>query len=212
MPRTSKTPTKGTSIESTPEIRAKALVVHERLCREYGCPIAYFHELDPLSELVSSLLSHRTKNSDSGRAFKQLRRRFPTWDAVRDAPTADVEDAIAPVTWPEQKAPRIQAILREISARQGTLDEHTLDFLAERPVREARDWLEVARRCRSEDERRGAPVQPPAPAGAAGRQSPSSRRAAARVDPGEPRGRAVARRARGPASAGLGCPAGIRQP
>lgn len=82
-------------------LREKALVVHERLCAAYGCPIAFFHDLDPLSELVSSLLSHRTKNADSGRAFRQLRARFAAWDAVPDAPTADVEAAIAPVTWPD---------------------------------------------------------------------------------------------------------------
>ena len=122
--------------------RARALVVHERLCAAYGCPIAFFHDLDPLSELVSSLLSHRTKNSDSGRAFRQLRARFPDWPAVRDAPTADVEAAIAPVTWPEQKAPRLQAVLRDIAERRGALDAHALDFLAELPVPEARAWLE----------------------------------------------------------------------
>jgi endonuclease-3 len=122
------------------ELRAKALLVHERLCAAYGCPIPYFHDLDPLSELVSSLLSHRTKNSDSGRAFRQLRRRFPAWEQVRDAPTAEVEEAIAPATWPEQKAPRIQQVLRDVTARRG--GDLSLDFLAELPVREARDWLE----------------------------------------------------------------------
>jgi len=138
MPRTTKT----TPIEITPELRAKALLVHDRLCAEYGCPIAFFHELDPVSELVSSLLSHRTKNADSGRAFRQLRARFPTWDAVRDAPTSDVETAIAATTWPEQKAPRIQAVLREIGERRGTVGDDALDFLAELPVPEARAWLE----------------------------------------------------------------------
>jgi endonuclease-3 len=123
--------------------RQKALVVHERLCAAYGCPIAFFHELDPLSELVSSLLSHRTKNRDSGRAFRQLRERFATWEAVRDAPTAAVEEAIAPVTWPEQKAPRIQAVLGAIAERRGTLDAGALDFLAELSVPEARAWLEA---------------------------------------------------------------------
>ena len=118
----------------------KALLVHERLCAEYGCPIAFFHDHDPLSELVSSLLSHRTKNRDSGRAFRQLRERFPTWEAVRDAPTAEVEAAIAPATWPEQKAPRIQQALRDIAGRHGAL---SLDFLAGLPLREARDWLEA---------------------------------------------------------------------
>ena len=118
----------------------RLLEIHRRLCDEYDCPIAYFHELDPLSELVSSLLSHRTKNRDSGRAFRQLRERFPTWEAVRDAPTEAVEEAIASATWPEQKAPRIQQALRDVVRRHGTL---SLDFLATMPVREARDWLEA---------------------------------------------------------------------
>ncbi|EYD76659.1 Endonuclease III [Rubellimicrobium mesophilum DSM 19309] len=94
------------------DLKAKALAIHRRLCREYGCPIAYFHDHDPLSELVSALLSHRTRNADSGRAFTALRSRYPTWEALRDAPTAEVETLIRGVTWPEQKAPRIQATLR----------------------------------------------------------------------------------------------------
>ena len=127
-------------MQASSELRARALVVHERLCAEYGCPIPYFHDLDPLSELVSSLLSHRTKNRDSGRAFRQLRERFATWEAVRDAPTAPVQEAISPATWPEQKAPSIQQILREITTiRSGHL---SLDFLSDLPGRAARDWLE----------------------------------------------------------------------
>lgn len=125
--------------ETAALLREKALEVHERLCAEYGCPIPWFHHLDPLSELVSSLLSHRTRNADSGRAFKALRARFPTWDAVRDAPTEQVEETIAAVTWPEQKAPRIQAVLRAITEHRGEL---SLEFLATMPAREARDWLE----------------------------------------------------------------------
>ncbi len=81
-----------------PDLREKPLLIHERLCRSYECPIPYFHELDPLSELVSSLLSHCMRNADSGRAFKALRARFADWAAVRDAPTAEVEATIANVT------------------------------------------------------------------------------------------------------------------
>lgn len=117
----------------------KALEIHARLCRLYGCPIAYFHDLDPLSELVSSLLSHRTRNADSGAAFKALRARYPDWADVATAPTAEIEATIARATWPEQKAPRIQAVLRAIQAERGTL---SLDFLADGPVDAARAWLE----------------------------------------------------------------------
>ncbi len=120
-------------------LNEKAVEIHRRLCRLYGCPIAYFHALDPLSELVSSLLSHRTRNADSGAAFQALRRRFPDWAEVATAPAVDVEAAISGVTWPEQKAPRLQSVLRAILAERGAL---SLDFLGTLPVEEARAWLE----------------------------------------------------------------------
>lgn len=122
------------------QVSAKAVKIHGLLCKEYGCPIAYFHNLDPMSELVSALLSHRTKNKDSGRAFKQLRAQFPTWEAVRDADISLVQAAIAPCTWPEQKAPRIQQILKQITAERGEL---SLNFLAAMSVPDARAWLET---------------------------------------------------------------------
>ena len=123
------------------ELKSKALTIHHILCKEYGCPIPYFHSLDPLSELISSLLSHRTKNRDSGIAFKELRRQFPTWELVRDAPVARVEAAISGVTWPEQKAPRIQGVLRAISEKRD--GELSLEFLSAMPVLDARHWLET---------------------------------------------------------------------
>ena len=128
----------GAPDESAGSKQVRAWMVHRLLCEEYECPIRYFHDMDPLSELISSLLSHRTRNSDSGRAFKALRTRFSTWEAVRDASVADVEETVAAVTWPEQKAPRLQHVLREITRLRGEL---SLDFLAELSVPEARRWL-----------------------------------------------------------------------
>ena len=128
---------------STPDsnsLSAKALLIHERLCAEYSCPIPYFHSLDPLSELVSSLLSHRTKNADSSRAFKNLRTQFPSRESVRDAENSQVETAISSCTWPERKAPRVQQILKLIEEKCGEL---SLDFLGELSTPEARAWLET---------------------------------------------------------------------
>ncbi len=121
------------------DVRDKALEIHHRLCQAYHCPISYFHTLDPLSELVSSLLSHRTRNADSGAAFKALRARYPDWADVATAPSGEIEATIARATWPEQKAPRIQAILRAIQAERGEL---SLDFLGELTVEAGRAWLE----------------------------------------------------------------------
>ncbi|MEP0917908.1 Fe-S cluster assembly protein HesB [Leptolyngbya sp. DQ-M1] len=123
----------------TPELQQKLIQIHDRLCQEYGCPIPYFHNLDPLSELVSALLSHRTKNADSARAFKQLKAKFSTWEAVRDAPEKEIETAIAPCTWADQKALRLKQILQQITVERGEL---SIEFLANLSVEEARNWLE----------------------------------------------------------------------
>ncbi|ACB27280.1 endonuclease III domain-containing protein [Methylobacterium radiotolerans] len=131
---------KPTPAVTDPALAEKALAVHARLCPVYGCPIPYFHSLDPVSELVSSLLSHRTRNAESGRAFKALRARFRDWEAVIDADVPEIEAAIAGVTWPELKAPRIRDVLRALRDRCGGLD---LAFLADMEVEAARVWLQA---------------------------------------------------------------------
>ncbi len=127
-------------MRNSPKTKEESVLeVHHRLSDVYGTQIKYFHDLDPMSELVSALLSHRTKNRDSGKAFDQLLGKFGSWDAVRDAPVDEVEAAITPCTWPEQKAPRIQQVLRLITEQRGEL---SLAFLADMDVKSARQWLE----------------------------------------------------------------------
>ena len=195
---------------SMEDLREKALRVHERLCDAYGCPVPYFHELDPLSELVSSLLSHRTKNADSARAYRELRARFPDWAAVRDAPTADIEAAIAACTWPEQKAPRLQKILRQIGDERG--GDLSLDFLADLPVAGGAGLAGTAAGRRPQDQRRRAVLLAPAPPRPARGQPPPPGRPAPGPDPADGGCRPVPRPPGSPAAAGVGRPAGLRPP
>lgn len=126
------------SVDATNK-KAFVLQVHHLLCNQYGSQLNYFHNLDPLSELVSALLSHRTRNSQSAKAFANLKQKFGSWEVVRDAPINEVEDAVNPCTWPEQKAPRLQQVLRLITERCGQL---SLTFLNNMDVATARQWLE----------------------------------------------------------------------
>ena len=135
-------PATGPWVDAGEALRAHAREIHDRLCAEYECPIPFFAGHDPLTQLVGSLLSHRTRNADTGRALRALRARWNgDWSAVRDAPVAEVEAEIPMVNWPEMKAPRIQAVLRRIGElRAGDL---SLDFLATMGVPDARRWLEA---------------------------------------------------------------------
>lgn len=68
----------------------------------------------PLDELILTILSQHTSDINSGRAFQELRQRFPTWDTVRRAPVTDVAAAIRSGGLAAVKAPRIQAVLDRI--------------------------------------------------------------------------------------------------
>lgn len=118
-------------------LRVKVEAVHQRLLEAYGAP-RWRQPLPPLDELVSTILSQNTNDANRDRAFERLRRRFPTWEQVRDAPLPEVIEAIRTAGLANQKGPRIQKALRRISAEQGAL---ALDFLADLPLEEARAWL-----------------------------------------------------------------------
>lgn len=121
-------------------LRAKARAVLALLRQEYGEPNWPF--LEPLSSLIEILLSHRTTDPQAWSAFEELQRRFPTWEALRDAPVEEIATAVHGTTWPEQKAPRIKAVLQQITAERGSLD---LSFLNQIPLEEANAWLQSLR-------------------------------------------------------------------
>lgn len=119
------------------DLTAKAALVHQRLLAFYGYP-QWRNPLPPLDELVSTILSQNTNDTNRDRAFYALKARFLTWEAVRDAPLAEVQDAIRPAGLANQKAARIQQALREITRQRGQL---SLDFLRDYSAQEAYDWL-----------------------------------------------------------------------
>jgi len=109
----------------------------ELLDREYGT-LPWRPHGDPIAELVLTLLSQNTSDTNSGRAFIRLLDAFPDWPSLLDADVKAIERAIQPGGLAPTKAPRLQAMLREVWSRCGSFD---LSFLREWPLEEARAWL-----------------------------------------------------------------------
>jgi endonuclease-3 len=106
-----------------------------RLREVYGVPAMPPHHA-PLDELILTVLSQSTNDRNRDVAFLRLRERFGgSWEAVRDAPVEEVEEAIRPGGISKVKSERIQAILEAVG------DPLTLDDLERLPVPEARERL-----------------------------------------------------------------------
>ncbi|MCH7698433.1 MAG: endonuclease III [Chloroflexi bacterium] len=111
--------------------------VIELLDGEYGT-LPWRPAGDPIAELVLTLLSQNTSDSNSGRAFIRLLSEFPDYESLLDADVKRIEKAIQPGGLAPTKAPRMQEMLREVWNRRGSFD---LTFLKDMPLDEARAWL-----------------------------------------------------------------------
>lgn len=120
-----------------PGTRAHALEVARRLEEAYG-PRPWGRRHPPVAELVTTVLSQSTTDANQHRAFARLRAAFPTWEAVRDAPREEVQEAIRPAGLAAQKGPRIQEILARILDEPRGAD---LEWLADAPLPEAMAYL-----------------------------------------------------------------------
>lgn len=127
----------------TPEQADKLPHIHRLLLGRYGAPPPR-EQWDPLTQFIYSLLSARTKTQQAHQVMRDLEKAFPgtgpgSWEPVRDASVKDLERAIAVVTFPEVKAPRLKIALQQIWARTGAL---SLEFLARYRTEKIRAWLE----------------------------------------------------------------------
>jgi endonuclease III len=139
--------------------------IRDRLRAVYGVPLMAPHG-DPIAELVLTVLSQSTNDRNRDVAYLRLRERFATWEQVRDAEVAAVEEAIRPGGISKVKSARIKAILQAIAAQPspggapapGTAptslpspapdtapasrsSELSLDWLPDVPLAQARDYL-----------------------------------------------------------------------
>ena len=115
--------------------RVRAILT--RLQKRFG-PLVPPRSVDPFDELILTVLSQHTSDLNAARAFTDLRAAFPTWQAVVDAPSQRVADVIRSGGLANTKAPRIQAILREVRSREGAFD---LSLLRAMPDAQARAYL-----------------------------------------------------------------------
>lgn len=127
------------------------LWMHQLLTAEYG-PRPLVPRRTPMHELISTILSQRTDWRNEEVAYQELRTlgigdmgggqpgegEDVNWDDIAALPVEVVAHAIRASTYPEQKAPRIQATLKAICGLRGNYD---LGFLADLTPQEGLKWL-----------------------------------------------------------------------
>ncbi len=121
-------------------MRRRVRALNRRLERSYGP--AKKKNLDPLDELMLTILSQSTSDTNRDRAYAALRERFPTWEGVREAPRSEIEEAIRSAGLWKQKAQVLQETLDALYREHGDLD---LAFLSDLSDDEVIEYLTAFR-------------------------------------------------------------------
>lgn len=123
--------------KKNPAPRLTAQEIIELLGPSYG-PFEHARRLDPAEEVVFTILSQHTSDTNSERAFHRLMEEFGSLEAVAQGDVERIAEAVNIGGLARIKAPRIKRVLNLILEKQGNLD---LTFLAEMPLKEAKAWL-----------------------------------------------------------------------
>ena len=110
----------------------------DRLLKErFGNKVLKPHR-EPIGELIRTILSQNTTDTNRDRAYERLRKKFPVWGDILKARTDSIKTAIKPGGLSGVKAPRIKIILQQLSNGNGTID---LSFLEKMPVKSGIEYL-----------------------------------------------------------------------
>src|SRR5689334_10073841 len=93
---------------------------------------------DPESQLIKAIISSKTRDDISDRAFGRLCAIMPSWDGLCDFPEDLLTIVIGDVQHAERKSQWLVATARLIRAKQGWFD---LSFLAGWTTDDAIHWL-----------------------------------------------------------------------
>jgi len=113
--------------------KAKIKKIIAVLEKRFGVPV-WPGPSDPLDALIQTILSQNTNDTNSGRAYEQLKSRFPTWEEANAADAREIADAIRVGGLANLKAERIKGVLAWLESTGGALD---LDFIRDRKPDEA---------------------------------------------------------------------------
>jgi endonuclease-3 len=103
-------------------MQRRLAAILRRLRGAYGDPPPP-RRLPPLDELILTVLSQNTNDTNRDRAYSDLRERFPEWDDVADAPLPALARAIRRGGLGPTKSVRLREILRTLRERGIPLDK-----------------------------------------------------------------------------------------
>ncbi len=111
------------------ELHNKIKKVNNLLIKRFGIPEKNKKTPDPVDLLIATILSQNTNDTNSYKAFKNLKDNFTNWDELEKLPASKIEKYIKVAGLGKQKSNAIKGFLKQIKKEKGKI---SLDYLSKK--------------------------------------------------------------------------------
>lgn len=104
--------------------------VNKRLVERFGIPHRNKTLPDPVDMLIGTILSQNTNDRNSYKAYKNLKKKFPDWEALSRARRTTIENEIRVAGLVLQKSTAIKEFLKDVKTKHGSI---SLEYINNMP-------------------------------------------------------------------------------
>ncbi len=96
--------------------------INKKLISYFGIPIKNQSPPDPVEMLIATILSQNTNDTNSFKAYKQLKKKYPRWEMILKAKTASIENVIKVAGLGKQKSNAIKSFIDSLYKKTDSIN------------------------------------------------------------------------------------------
>lgn len=105
-------------------MKDKIKKINRLLVRHFGIPYRAKKLPKPIDALIATILSQNTNDKNSYQAYRNLRKKYKSWDELNNASIKEIESVIKVAGLGKQKSASIKSFLSTLKKKNGKLNLH----------------------------------------------------------------------------------------
>jgi len=112
-------------------LKEKIKKINRLLVRHFGIPYRAKKLPKPIDALIATILSQNTNDKNSYQAYRNLKKKYKSWDELNNASRKEIESVIKVAGLGKQKSASIKSFLSTLKKKSGKLNLHHIKKMSD---------------------------------------------------------------------------------
>jgi endonuclease-3 len=115
-------------------LKEKIKKINRLLVRHFGIPYRAKKLPKPIDALIATILSQNTNDKNSYQAYRNLRKKYKSWNELNNASRKEIESVIKVAGLGKQKSASIKSFLSTLKKKNGKLNLHHIKMMSDSEI------------------------------------------------------------------------------